>query len=469
VEIIARNIVRTADAFDGTTPETVTGYSTPPGQNILRTYKSAEDSVGAFTTQDLGAPDKERPIALWYRLIGTPNAVTSRVEIRSAFVGDTNAAYGPTNILLESHSLLTTWVGPLVVGPTDRVCPVHEQVTPSTMEFRSMDLLRALELNLFLAPGAPPAADDCCVTSPITVVADTTLDPWNNTLIVFIAPAAAGTVITLPVLLDTGLGRKAVLVYEGIGLVVVKPQAGEQMNGDADGLIEINGKRAVIVERRETTWTATQPVLSNGEDIENAVAGATEDISIADGSKVPVRFEFNAPGFLRMPLLASSGIDQEFQLVRAGGAEQAILIPQAGEPLNGKADGRLFLGWNENATVRRTLTGGWLAVGDGAQRPCRTLTLAADATLALWGAGRINVLCTKAAAQTVTMPLNTDPIADGAEANFGCAGAGGLTINGNGALIRSGTGAPAATMVLAQHENARLVWAGTLWIAFLGT
>lgn len=468
MNLIARLIARTALEFDGVTPETVTGYSTAPEQNVLRTYKSAADTVGAFTTQDLGAPDKERPIALWFRLIGTPNAGTSRVDIKSAFVGDTDAAYVPNALLLESHPLLTTWTGPLTVGPTDRVCPVHDENTACTMEFRSMDLLQAIELGLIddLTPGAP-SADDCCLSSSITVTATSTLDPWNNRLIVFIDPVAVGAIVSLPTLIDVALSRKAVFIYLGEGSVFVAPQAGDQMNGVTNGVFELNGNIAAVVERRETTWTSTEAVLSAGQTLENAVKAATVDIDLADAPVFPVRFEMTQPGFLRLQPLASSGIVQELQLVRNGGTGQAVLIPRAGEVLNGEVDGRFFLGFNEGATVRRLLTGGWLAIGDGAQRPCRTLTLAADATLELWGAGRINVLCTQAGAQTVTLPAS--PIADGAEANFGCAGAGGLTISGNGANIRSGTGAPAATMAVAQNENARLVWAGTLWIAYLGT
>jgi len=470
VNLIARLIARTALAFNGTTPETVTGYSTPPEQNLLRTYKSGADTVGAFTTQDLGAPDKERPIALWFRLIGTPNVSSSRVDIKSAFVGDTDAAYVPNALLLESHPLLTTWTGPLTVGPTDRVCPVHDQDAACTIEFRSMDLLRALELGLIddLAPGAP-SADDCCLSSSITVTATSTLDPWNNRLVVFIDPVAVGTVVSLPLLISTALARKAVFIYLGVGSVFVAVQAGDFMNGVEDGLFELNGNVAAIVERRETTWTSTEAVLSKGQTLEVDAAGETVDIDLADAPVFPVRYEMTESGFLRLQPLASSAIVQEIQLVRNGGTGQAVLIPRAGELLNGEINGRFYLGFNEGATVRRLVPGGWLATGDGGQRPCRTLTLTGNATLGLWGAGRINVLCTQAAAQTVTMPVNTDPIADGAEANFGCAGAGGLTINGNGALIRSGTGAPAATMALVQHENARLVWAGTLWIAYLGT
>lgn len=466
---IFRTVVRTAARFNGTTPETLTGYTRPPGQNVLRTYKSgAPDPVGAFTTQDLGAPDKERAIAVWPRLIGTPNE-SSRVEVRSAFVGDTPAPYGPNALLLDSQPLTTTYSGPLIVGPTDRVCPVHEEDVEGncTIEFRSMDLALAVQFGL-IDDLSPNPTSDCCSSSSITVTEATTLDPWENNLVVFI-DVTNGVAVTLPLLSTLGLGRKVTFVNIGDNYALVAVNVADQMNGVTNGVIELGGNEAVIVERRETTYTGTKPLTGNGEYFNNAVSGATVQISTPDSTIFPVRIEFDAPGFLQLPLLGQASTDQVIEIIRDGGVVQVAIIPRLFEKLNGEVDGRFYLGAGENAVARRTVSGGWLVVGDGAQRPARTLTLAADATLDLWGAGKLNVICTQAAAQTVTLPASTDPIASGAELVIGCAGAGGLTINGNGASIRSGTGAPAGTMALAQHENARLVWADTLWIAVLGT
>jgi hypothetical protein len=459
-------VLNATTSFNGTTA--VTNAYQPSGENPKAPRSVVtQASIGRLSFKDQMRPGSVAALVR-VRTWGISGLVAAVKSLNTAEVAELTSPDDPEpiglNATLKTVTATSDWSDALLLGPSDALTLSG---ATGTVELMIIDLNGSEMVTYLSAIAASGGASSCCTSTSITVAATSQIAAWSDTLFVYVT-AAAGSTITLPALSGLTLGAKAVFVRDGDGVVLVIVDGADELNGVVGAGFELDGRRAVFVDRRETMWTSTQPNVSAGQSISNAVAGATVAVDTADEPVFTVRFDFDAHGFLRLPLLTNAALGQDIILARFGGEFQAVVIPQVGQLLNGDVDGRVYLGWNENAVARKTLAG-WLVMGDGAGRPARTLTMAADGTLALWGAGQINVLATQAGAQTITLPLSTDPIAPGARVNFGCAGAGGLTINGNGANIRSGTGAPAATMALVQHENAWLVWTGTLWIAGLAT
>ena len=452
-----QTIVRTARIFDGVTPETVTGWSRPPSQGFLRSFKGdLPESVGSFTTQDLGAPDRERPMAVWFRLVGVPDPSTSRLELRSAREGDTDEAYQPVGTLLEVHALKTTWQGPLVVGPTDRVCPVHSEAGSSTMEFRAIELTRAIEMGL-ITDLTSKADDkgDCCITSSITVTGSTTLTPWNNTLIVFVN-GPAGTTIQLPPLADVALKRRAVFARVGGGVAYVGTNlatAGDKLNGVPDTAFEVDGYRAVTVDRREQTWISSVPSLSKSplpnEGLVNDTLDGVVDCPDPNGHVFAVRLSFTKRGVVRLPPSANIPVGDELYFTRFTGTSLVTFAPRGAETLDGVINGRAYLPRTGTMRFRKTLHG-LTSVGGQVKTAVQTVA-AGNVVIEPW-AGHLLIRLVEAANQTCELP-DIAKMPPGATCRIVAIG-GTKTIQtdvGGGTFCGKGT-AFAATVVLAEGE-----------------
>lgn len=439
MEVYARLVVRTAPIFDGTTPETQTGYS-GDARNALRIYK-AGGAVGAFTTQDLGAPDKERSIVVWVRLVGVPEPGVSRVDLRSAFAGDAEDGYLPTSALLDSVPLATTWSRPLVVGPTDRVCPVHR--IPGTLEVRSIDLTKVMQMGLTLPWGIAPPGNDCCISSAITVTADATLESWSGTRFVFV-DSPTPVELQLPALNDVGLGRGLVVVPLDAGIVNVVPEVGEKVNGEINFGVVVS-RRAAQLWRREGTWVSSLPIVSPGIGLTNIVAGAELSMSSLDGVVQTVILNYQAWGSVRLP--SSSGVPAGTRVpfIRSGPESTGMVMvrPQAGDFLNGSPNRRAYIPEECVAELVKAESGWVLFV---TQRNAVQEVPVGGVTVAPF-AGTKTIRCTAVGAQAITLPAIIDCEPNALLIIEAVGGA--KTATAVGLDVINGKGAPGATSIAA--------------------
>ena len=258
VDFYARTIVRKARGFDGITPETSTGYTPEkPGGNATRIYKEADDEVGSFGVRDLGSLEADRPLVVWYRLVGTA-AVGDKVEIRSAAAGDTNGGY-PTGVLLETKALKTTDIGPFILGPTDRIHPFHDD--SAVMEFRVLGFTDALHAGILESccnGGGGDGEDGCCELSEITVTEPGQLDSWPGLRIVYVTMEESGGDVTLPDLADMDEKAALVVVRRGGEWFRIAVDAGDRQNGELNGAIIVNkDDYAIWLKPGSDTWTAS--------------------------------------------------------------------------------------------------------------------------------------------------------------------------------------------------------------------
>lgn len=448
-----RHFIRTAAGCDGATADV------GPYTQIGLVWTTANTgAVGLFGPSILGRSDvNNNP-----RTVSIARVCLSGTVLGLNTVEVVNAA-GQSRIARPASLDSSGWMW---LNPDDSIRVTAAGATGLELFILDLDSAAALAWASGEACCGTSSSENCCETSSITVTESTTLLPWANTLFVFVnGPLDTTTVITLTAFADITLNRRAVVVRVGGGVVVVIPTTGESMNGKVNGIVELDGFGGVIFDRREVTWTSTKPNMATAQTLEIANPGDTVTIAPPTGVMDPVRIEATASGFARLPTIINWPTTDYFPITRNGGTGQIIIIPFAGEILNGEVDGRVFLGFNDVALAHKTPFGAVVVTSSGS-RPIRCLTLAANATLDFFGAA-IVVNATQAAAQNVNLPpTGTNEVMPGARARFCCKGVGGLTIGGNGSLIAPGSGgAAAANLVIAQNETTDLVWDTTQWIA----
>lgn len=402
MEAFIRTIRRIARIFDGTTPETMTGYTTRPSENFLLTVKSdVENVVGSFSTRDLSSADAQRPLAVWFRLVGEPQP-DSVLNLRSA-ASEAGASY--PSLLLNSYALTTDWQGPIVVGATDRLCPVHDSGAASAIEYMVIDAVNAAQLGLIKDITSAPATN-CCSSASITVTDTGGLSAWGvDTLYVFVnAPAAPPKSIQMPLLANLAIGKSAVFIRIGGGLVYVGPQGAEKMNGQSGYAFELDSFCAVRVTRREDGYVATKNTLWPGTLITNAVANFTVALPTPAAPVTEVRLDITERTLLRLPATGDWAVGCEMPLVRGNGRAPAVIFPQAGELLNGRTNGTAHLGSKDAAVLRKTTYGIIIVGSHGLREPEIIEVPAGNATIPNY-AGELVVRFTEAAAQAGTLPL----------------------------------------------------------------
>lgn len=462
------HLLEATAAFDGTTP--FTGTWKPEENANWPSVNSTQATVGriSFSRQ---LRDGLSPALIIARVWSTDAGyvMTSRTA-NSTEIADLKAPYDPLpiglNTLMESRSLVSTrWCAPILLGPTDAVTFAFTGAVRATVEYIMVEATSEQGLAFLQQVMLDVSATDEDV-SFMTITGTTTIPAWSGTLYAFVN-APASTVITLPLVGDQGQNSRLVLVRTGGTRPLVQASGAELLNGTASRQFEIGGLEAVEVRRASTGYSVDKPLLqATITAITNAVAGGIVDLPAFVSGTTSVQADYTAHGFARLPALTLTPFDADMCLQRlvGGGTSQLVLIPIAGDPLNGETDGRVFFGAKGAARIKRQL-GGWCVTTDGGSRPQLKVTHAANTTLPLWGPGLLMVDCTQVAAQTETLPISTDPICVGAQVLFSALGAGGLTINGNGYLIR--TAGAAATLVVTQNKNVLCTFSGTEWVALI--
>lgn len=441
-----RNFIRsTTGGFDGTTAE-----SAAYAQTGLVWQTPTATAVGIWS-----------PTAL-----GRSNCCSLvRVALEGTLLGsDTVAAVadgGQTRVSRVASLDSSGWI---FLNPTDDVRITCAGGTRANILVS--DLLEEEVADWVLAEIA--AGGQTENVSFLVVTGTQAIPAWTGTCFAFIN-CAAPAILTLPAAALQSQVSRLVLVRTGGIFPLVQAAGTDTINGVASSGFQISGRTAIEVYRAGAGYTSSAPILTAVTNLANAVAGATVDLPQSLAPNTDVQIDYTAAGFLRLPVLAEAPleVDQLVQRTPGGGTSQAVLIPRAGEIVNGEVDGRVYLGERGVLRIRRN-TVGWCVTSDGGRRRAQKLIHAANTTLPLWGAGLLMVDCTQAAAQTETMPLSTLPICEGAQALFAALGAGGLTINGNGYSIRPGGGvAPAGTLVVAQFTNVLLTFTGTEYTAIV--
>jgi hypothetical protein len=453
MSIFARTIVRTARLFDGSTPETTTGWSKPLKDNATYTFKAdVTTPVGSWSTKDLGVRAADRPLALWFRLDGTPNPGTSLLTHKTARTGDTNPAYVPTNLLLEQFPLTTKLQGPIIINATDRVCVTHDEGGACSVEFLALDAAQAAELGLIRDLTSAPDVD-CCSRESITVTESTDLAAWGSKELVVFVDAPSTTLpaeINMPALADLEIGQSALFVRIGGALAYVGTNVvGDAINGQVNQAFELPAFAAVRVTREELTFSATAPILAVGTSLNNqgpGVPGLVIDLPTPTAPSMPVQTNFAVRTLVRCPPTALMAVGDEIPLIWASGTGPIVIIPRNFETLNGEVDGRAYYRSVDMPVIKKTFYG-LIVVGSGDMRASPIATYSAGAAVIGPYHGTQIVRLTEAAAQSATLP-DASFCQPEALLVIECIG-GAKTINRAAADVINGRGAAGATNVVA--------------------
>jgi len=468
VETFVKTIARRALFFDGTTPEdSAVGYTTPPTQNCLRTFKSTpETPVGRFSTRDLGSLDAERPLAISYRLIGSPVPGPTRIEFRSAAPGDTDAGYGPTDFLLSTHPLETTWSPWSVLGGTDRVWGFHPEGDEATLEIRVVDFVLAVQLGLFETIDSPADSALSPETRVVAIAAGVPeqLEPWTASVLYAVVTAAGNNdVLQLPLLADVPEGSRLRLYRASGRWFNVIATGGATINGSAFPLRITADSQGAYIEATAAGWVASMaPDNTNAGPIEGT-ANVPSPLS-----RLRTRIEWTITGagqVLQIPPIGDVAIDQEVEVVVVGVAAGGggYVAPSAGQNLDGVTDRRVPLVRLGDAAIFRVVApGAWTSYTNGNDVNADTIAVVADPALGAVGAwsGVRFYAATYAAPGSFTLP--TAPQV-GQEIIVRPIGANAVTLQAGPNVIVSG-GAAAASLLLVADTPVRLKYFTGQWV-----
>lgn len=229
--------------FDGVSPVTATWSPTPATRNNASSFLQQE-IVGRFAFTDFFRPGVLGGV-MRFRSISEPDP-NARLEIRSASAVEVPGQPIIFDQLLKVVPITREWSEPVLLGPTDAVCPFllpnGQLGATAAMEFVIAELqgdnyteLAAAAVTaaaLLLAAGVVPV-------SSIDVIGPIAIPPPAGDLVVFI-DTDAGIDIGLPPIASVPLGRKVTFIRRAADSAAGPPRIVPNLPTDA-----VNGRTGV--------------------------------------------------------------------------------------------------------------------------------------------------------------------------------------------------------------------------------
>jgi len=373
------------------------------------------------------------------------------------------------NSALKSVTLTQDWSQPLLLGPTDAITLFSDD--RNTVEIQIIDVADEMAMQYLAAvlSTITPAEQ----VKLIHVTASTILDPFAGKLIVLAAMAAAPATVQLPLISAEAEGSEAFVVRTGgAATFSVSRDGTDLINGGATP-VDFGARSGESFAVRGGQWLTSGTPRLLEFDAANAVVGGVVALPTPIGIQT-ARVNFTERGDLQLPDLAVVGFGCGYLLERSGDnasiPRRVRLLPVAGQAVNGVNNLVTYLGspgssmWVLKTHGIAGETGTWQVVADRQIVAAQTFVYSANQTLDSGWVGRKYFRLTQAGAQTLDLPPpGLTPI--DCIANVVCEGAGGATINGNGANIRVNTAAPAASLAQALNGVREYKFNGTDWLA----
>lgn len=320
--------------------------------------------------------------------------------------------------------------------------------------------------STFVLRGGQWLSSDAPITAAVTaniVVQDSNvaLPILTGTTLVNVTAAVRGT-LTLPAASLVGNGVEYILrrtgdVANNPCRVQILVAAGDSLNGLTNGFAVLSNIGSTIRIRQAIAgWVEVSDRQSTPSQLITVGGSAALD------SGAPVEKLIRSTGTgqtLTLPAAAVTTIGTTFKIAAIGGP---LTIADGGSAIiiGGVLASTGSIAIAVQDTLSLTFDGtNWI----GIQSATYVQSIPAPANVALtlgWTGTRI-FRCTQAGAQIFQFPTPAACFI-GMELQIVGTGAGGLTVDGNGASIIS-AGAIAATLVLAQNTPARLIYDGTTW------
>lgn len=473
---ITVQVENNVSAFNGTTVINVDPARWRDARTGNAKYLYTEQQrIGRFTPYSLGRPPYTHSIVKVY--CDGPVADGDGVFVLGSRLLSDDVA--PIDPLRTATVPLTTSIEDakaFELGPTDDICVVFAgDGELATLHFVVYDLDEAgLDrrdntqlLGEVISGGGSSATGQITFE---TVLAAKTLDPWSGLKYVFVnVPAAAvirlPAVASVPVPGPNGPVNRLIFIRTGGGPPIIEAQNGERINGQLSPAFafEIEGFKAIQVDRVGTGYTATQPLITVPVQLTNAVVGGTVNIPVPPSNVCVTQLDFSADGDAVLPDTVLWPFDSEMFIMRApglSGGSQVRIVPPAGQLLNSEVDGHAFLAPGKVGRLHRTLTG-YAFMDDGQSRETSLIALAgANVAIDPWGLAAITVDLNGAGAQTLTLPPRAR-VPRGAPVYVYSRNAAKTVSAAAGETIAGGGGAPALTFNTGSNTVRLFIAAGT--------
>ncbi|PCC66472.1 hypothetical protein [Nannocystis exedens] len=353
-----RIIVRTVEAggaFDGSTPEVLEGYGTPPNvlSNTVYAYKVGE-TVGRFGIGALGRNGYD-PALVRARLVGTPQP-GDELQVRSGVSGlaapfaalpggDQSRVSQPNTPattlapqdapLIVGQPLTNQWGHWLQLGPTDALAVFHIPAggAADTVEIEVVEGPSELLAAIFCCRGC--GGGDCEAVNLDLEVSDETpetqIAAWACDLHVNATVATPGALLILPPIAGMATGASVLISRRGgTWFKVVSPDG---VNGvtSPDGVVFDNDAMAVLFEPTADGWSASDRIQDLAPQ---PLPGAATDIPAAAGVHI---FQVSPnDGDIALPPTAEVAPGQVYLVAQQGDRPLRInLADPLSEDING--------------------------------------------------------------------------------------------------------------------------------------
>lgn len=449
-----------SNSFDGTSALTAIWAPNPSPKSQARSYVF-QAALGRLSYADLAGPGSLGQLVR-VRTYEDSAGLTARVVSANSTENTDVPDPSVMNSVLETIAVTTVWSAPFHMGPTDALAFSQSVARASTVEIMTVGMLETTAAA-YMAAGIIASATAPGAVSVRSVTVSETMPVFSGSQYLLGNAAATSMTITLPLASSVSAGTKVITTRVGGGWIAVAPQGGDTINGAARNVI-INDLGQVVFEQRGSQWIASDAPITADVTLTNAVADTVVALPIATGTTL-VNVSFTARGQIVAPAIADVAVGVEYLIQRtADGAGvspvRVELAVPAGVTVNGLASGTATLS-NPGSILRvRRAGNGYIVTSDRQSTPTQVLAAIADLTIDSGWAGEKVIRATQGAAQTITLPATS--LVRGMTVKVLAAGAGGLTINGNGLNIVGATGA-ASSVLLWTNETGLFTYDGTAW------
>lgn len=394
-----------ASRFDGVTPVSSTWSPTPATRNNASSFLQ-QDIVGRFAFTDFFRPGVLGGV-MRFRALSEPDP-NARIEIRSASTAEVPGEPIIHDQLLKVIPITRDWSEPVILGPTDAVCPFllpngqlggTAAIETVLAELQGDNYTQLAAASITAA--AILAAGGIVPVNSIEVVGPLAIPPPAGDLVVFI-DTDSGIDITLPAIANVALGRKITFIRRAPDSSAGPPRVvPNQATDEVNGRTGVDTYYYVLRVGDSVTYTRVPGGWFHGRGV------STTNRIVSNAAIIPVPAQQDGVIFV-----VAQGIGAAINLPTIASCARTVLVvvqndtdrlqqinAAPGEFINGSGY-RLL--WQRGVSFLYNNGISWQAVGGNVQVPLQQLGVAT--VLQPWIDGPLLVETTAPAPAIYTLP-----------------------------------------------------------------